>query len=339
MKSEIMNIKQHQENRDKKRSYALYGAWCVALLSLLVAMGFYFGLFSGRITASGSQKYSFLNPAIDIIQKDNLIVDFQELREFLQSNYEKRNDYLISIYFEYLPTGANISTHKDEKIWPASLIKIPVAMAVMKKVQDGKWKLTNELVIMDEDKDDSYGDLYKKPSGTTMSIKELLEASLIDSDNTAHFVLLRNLESEELEDVYNHLGLDDIIDALKRSKGDQAEDNRMTAKRYAIFFRSLYNATFLNPTYSQMFLDILEHAPRDLLGAGLPRDVQFVHKTGVRADEAVRADSGIVYASGRPYLLTVMITKKNKKTFDEAEVAAIFKAISEETYRHVTKIR
>ncbi len=325
-------------NKDSNTKYVLYGAYGFALLSCVVAVLLYTGFIKPH-TSIGVGTFSFINPATTIIDKKNLIINFQGLRDTLQTKYEQRTDYTISIYFEYLPTGANIAVNKDEKIWPASLIKIPVAMAVMKKVQDGTWKLTNELVILDEDKDNEYGELYKEPTGTTMSIKELLEASLIDSDNTAHFVLLRNLDSEELEDVYNHLGLDDIIEALKKSSKDTTDDNRMTAKRYAIFFRSLYNATYLNTKYSQLFLSILERAPKDLLSKGMPSSVSFVHKTGVRVDEAVRADSGIVYMDGRPYLLTVMIQKKNKKTFDEEEVNKIFEDIGREVYTYVENVR
>lgn len=282
------------------------------------------------------KEYSLLNPALGILGKENMIVDFQKLRDSLTSTYEKRDDYLVSIYFEYLPTGANISINKDEKIWPASLIKIPVAMAALKKVENGKWKLDNELVIMDEDKDDAYGELYKEQTGTTHTIEEFLKESLINSDNTAHFVLLRNIDNKELEDVYVHLGLDDVIDALKKSpKKDAEDDNRITAKRYTIFFRSLYNATFLSPLYSQMFLGILGHAPKELLSKGLPENIQFVHKTGVRVDEAVRADSGIVYVPGRPYLITVMVQQKDKKVINEEKVNAIFEDISKQIYTYV----
>jgi hypothetical protein len=151
-------------------------------------------------------------------------------------------------------------------------------------------------------------------------------------------VLLRNTNAEELEDTYDHLGMDDIIDALKRSPTKETqEDNRMTAKRYSIFFRSLYNATYLNQEYSEMFLKILSQAPRELLSKGLPDSVVLVHKTGIRSDESVRADSGIVYAEGRPYLLTVMLQRKDKQPLNEEEVAHIFKDISEEVYSYVTK--
>lgn len=309
------------------------------IVFILVLFGAYFGYV--LLHRQGNHVFnegSFLNPALAVLDKKNLIVDFQGLRDILTTKYEKRSDYTVSIYFEYFPTGANIAIHKDEKIWPASLIKIPVAMAIMKKVNDKKWKLSNELVILDQDKDRDYGVLYQKPSGTTLTVQQFLEESLVNSDNTAHFVLLRNLDASELEDVYIHLGMDDIIDALKKSPTKkQEEDNRMTAKRYSIFFRSLYNATFLDQKHSQLFLNILSNAPRDLLGSGLPSSIPFVHKTGIRVDESVRADSGIVYVPGRPYILTVMIQKKEKEQPNEEEIKKIFKEISEEVYTYVTQ--
>jgi len=279
--------------------------------------------------------YPLLSPGVELIDKENLLVNFQSLRDSLTQKYENRNDYTISIYFEYLPTGANISINKDEKIWPASLIKIPVAMAAMKKVENGEWKLTNELVILDEDKDNEFGKLYLKPTGTTISIKDVITESLANSDNTAHFMLLRNIENNDLENVYNHLGLDDIINDLKKSPEDSEKDNRITAKRYSVFFRSLYNSTYLNPDYSQLFLSILNKAPNEYLSQGTPLNVKFIHKTGIRTDEAVNTDSGIAYIPERPYIITVMIQKKDKKNQNEEEINKLFKEISKEIYNYV----
>lgn len=278
----------------------------------------------------------YLNPALAVIDKRNLIVNFQKLRETLNA-YESRKDYTISIYFEYIPTGANISVNKDIKIWPASLIKIPVAMAALKKVQDKKWKLDNELVILDQDKDSEYGEMYKLPTGTSMTIRKFLEESLIHSDNTAHFVLLRNLEGEELEDVFVHLGMDDVIDSLKRNNSKEEDtDNRITAKRYSIFFRSLYNSTYFSHENSKLFLDILSRAPKEYLSVGLPEDIPFVHKTGIRIDEKVMADSGIVYVPGRPYILTVMIAQNKEGELNEEEIKKLFEQISREIYDYVS---
>lgn len=281
--------------------------------------------------------YKLLNPSAALIDKRNLIVDFQDLRNSLRGKYENRKDYTIAIYFEYIPTGANITVNNDARIWPASLIKIPVAMAIAKKLEKGVWQKTNELVILDEDKDNEFGELYKQPTGTTLPIERVMYESLVNSDNTAHFMLLRNLDASELEDVYTHIGLDDVIDALKRSPKEEEQDNRITAKRYTIFFRSLYNATYLNPDYSEWFLGILKNAPKEFLNLGLPEDILFVHKTGIRIDEKVWADSGIVYIPGRPYLVTVMIQRKAEGMPDEQEIKSLFKEISEEIYHYVSK--
>lgn len=308
----------------------------VLIVALLLIIIIFLIVFGERATSVSGGRSDYLNPSLRILDKRNLIVDFQELREKLQ-RYETRGDYTVSVYFEYLPTGANIAVHKDEKIWPASLIKIPVAMAALKKVEEGKWKLDNELVILGQDKDSEFGDMYKLPTGTSMTIKKFLEESLVNSDNTAHFVLLRNLEGEELEDVFVHLGMDEVIDSLKRDNKNESDvDNRITAKRYSVFFRSLYNSTYFTHENSEMFLEILSGAPDEYLSAGLPSDIPFVHKTGIRIDERVMADSGIVYVPGRPYVLTVMIAQNKEGALDQEEIKKMFEDISREVYYYVS---
>ncbi|MCF7843398.1 class A beta-lactamase-related serine hydrolase [Candidatus Gracilibacteria bacterium] len=310
-----------------------YQVICVILLLVII-----FLFLSKTNNVVTNKEYFLLSPTVSSIEKNNRLINFQELRNSLVQKYEKNDDYLISIYFEYIPTGSNISINKDVKMWPASLIKIPIAMAAFKKIEERKWKLNNELVILDDDKDSEFGELYKKSSGTTFSIKKLLEETLINSDNTAHFVLLRNLDSVELEDVYTRLGFDDEIDKLKQSPNDgQYDDNRITAKKYTTFFRSLYNATYLSPEYSQMFLNILAESPKELISTGLPSGITYVHKTGVRISERVKADSGIVYVPGRPYLITVMIEQSKVGNFDQEEIDNLFEEISREIYSYVAQ--
>lgn len=332
-----MGKKSNSSRRIPKINSKVYIGLVIACILVLFATYIFYIPSIKNQYKKNQDRYPSLNPSASMVEKKNLLVNFQPLRETMQKKYENRDDYLVSLYFEYLPTGANISLNKDTEVWPASLIKIPVAMAAMKKVEDGKWKMENELVILDEDKDSEYGELYKKPTGTTMTIEETLGQALVNSDNTAHFVLLRNIESNELEDIYIHLGLDDIVDALKKAPQGKEADNRITAKRYSVFFRSLYNSTYFTPEYSQKFLDTLKDAPKEYLNAGLPPDVSFVHKTGIRADEAVNADAGIVYVPGRPYLLTVMIQKKDKVPSPNGEVETLFKEISKDIYDYVSK--
>lgn len=318
-------------------------------IALFVGIGCGLGIIIGAIAAyifttdddivAALGRYSSLGPMAVLQDRQDTFINFQPLRESLQNNYAERDDYLVSIYFEYLPTGAHINIKKDARIWPASLIKIPVGMAVMKKVERGDWKLSNELVILDEDKDKEFGELFRKPTGTTITIERLLKEALARSDNTAHFTLLRNLDSSELEEVFAHLGFDEILETLKRSPSGAEIDNRMTARSFSIFFRSLYNATYLSPEYSQRFLNILLNSPREYLALGLPKDVPFAHKTGIRTDDRAWTDSGIVYLPRRPYLLTVMIQEKPGASDPAFSPETIFSMISKEIYDYVVNLR
>jgi beta-lactamase class A len=287
---------------------------CGAVLTLLVLW------YTER---TPSNPFPFLDPGASTVSEQDLLVRFQPLRAALLSQYGEHPDFTIGLYFEYLSTGANIVVNNDRAMWPASLIKIPVAMAVMKKVERGEWQLNNQLVILDEDKDDSFGDLYKQPTGTTLTIETLLHETLVNSDNTAHFVLLRNLDPQELEDVFRHLGLDEVLDGLKNSPTAEGQDNRMTAKTYSVFFRSLYNATYLSPENSQYFLGRLNDSIVEYAKLGIPDNVIYLHKTG------------IVYVERRPYLLTIMLEKKPEVTVSDTQVNELFKDISSQIYTYV----
>ena len=266
-----------------------------------------------------NDKYSLLNPARNFFKQEDLIINFQPLRDYLNDKYEVDSD--VSVYFEYLPTGANIAISKDAEFYPASLLKVPVAMAVAKKIEKEEWKWGNELVLMSADKDKTFGTLYKEPSNSTHTIEDLIRRSLVDSDNTAHFILLRNLELSEVSMVYDHMGLEDFMKS----------DGKISAKRYAVILRALYNSSYLAEENSQKILSYLTQSPfKDYIQGGLPQDVVFAHKIGISGAEKVFLDSGIVYEQNRPYLLTMMI--KNR---DEQKSKEIMKDISRKIFDYV----
>ena len=275
-----------------------------------------------RLTSDVNQsdKYSLLNPARNLIEQKDLIINFQPLRDYLSDKYE--TDPNVSIYFEYLPTGANIAVNKDAEFYPASLLKVPIAMAVVKKIEDREWKWTNELVLLPADKDKEFGTLYKESSNSTWTIEELIRRSMSDSDNTAHFILLRNLEQGEIEDVYDHIGLKGFLDA----------DGNISAKRYSVILRALYNASYINEENSEKLLLYLSQSQfGEYIESGIPDDLIFPHKIGINYNERVFTDAGIIYAQNRPYLLIVMTKNKEMQ-----EAKDLMKDISKSVYEYVT---
>lgn len=228
-------MKKKQEKKEKQIYWKNQRYISIAIFLVLLGVtnvGTYF-LMSRDENMVTTSNFSLLNPARSFINQKDLIINFQPLRDYLNEKYE--TDQNVSIYFEYLPTGANIALQKDAEFYPASLLKVPVAMAVAKKIEMGDWKWTNELVLMSTDKNDEFGTLYKKPTDSTHTIEELVQRSLTDSDNTAHFMLVRNLDIEEMKDVYDHMGL----------RGFLETEGTLSAKRYSVIFRTLHSASYL----------------------------------------------------------------------------------------------
>lgn len=308
---------------EKNKNINIKIVFLLALLVILSTALFwtYFFHIPQKLSKAGEDinpKYELLNPARKFVKQENLIVNFQPLRDELKKFEGNKN---ISIYFEYLNTGANISVNKDAEFWPASLLKVPVAMAVAKKVERGEWRWDNKLVLMASDKDEKFGTLYNEPTGSTYTIEELVKRVLVDSDNTANFILVRNLEESEIIGVYDHIGLKDFFYA----------SGSIGAKKYSVIFRALYNSSYLSEQNSQKLLGYLSQTQfKNYIQNALPQDVIFSHKIGEDIEKGVYLDSGIVYLKNRPYVLTVMINLK-----DETEAEGMMKEISGHVYEYV----
>lgn len=268
-----------------------------------------------------AKDYPLIDVARNYVPQEDFIVNIQPLRERLNQIVQTEGPDTISIYYEFLNTGANIQINNDVRFYPASLVKIPSAMVAMKKVERGEWALDSRLVLFEEDKDARYGELYKQPVGTSLSIQELLKALLTQSDNTAHRMLMRNLSEHELSELKDAVGLDDLFN----------EKQEVSAKEYSRLFRALYNSSFLKRSGSQQLLEWLTQTKFvGQLNAGLPKGTKFAHKIGEDDVEKNYLDSGIVYLTNRPYLISVMI-----KQHDQQKAEAIMKQISQAAYEYI----
>lgn len=311
-------------NKDKRVSYVSRRNIFVfsgILLLLVIVSNLATYMITEKVTAKNpaEKPYEFLNSSLAFVKSEDMIVDFQSLRDELEGIGKK--DSRISIYFEFLNTGANIAVNKDAAYWPASLLKLPVAMAVTRKVEKGEWKWDNQLVLMTSDKDERSGDLYRLPIGTKLTIEKLVNEMLATSDNTAYSILLRNLEPEEFQDIYDHLGLQKFLD----------NDGDISAKNYSVMLRSLYNASYLNEENSEKLLGFLSETPFDeYLGSAIPDTVKFSHKVGLSDDHKAFLDAGIIYVPSRPYILIVMIATK-----DNEEAEKVMNDISTRVYKYV----
>ncbi len=272
------------------------------------------------------QKYPLLDPMRFFAEPRDLLTTVQPVREELKEIFAKEGLTFTSLYFEYLNTGANISINSEVRILPASLIKLPLAMAVMKKIEKGDWKLYNQLILTKEDRDNEWGEVYKYPIGSPITIQNLIEEMLLHSDNTAYRILYRNLSLDEVRDVFDSLGLDDFFD----------QEWKITAKEYTRLIRSLYTANYLSPEHSQFLLDILSGTEYDdYLGQGIPADAVFAHKIWENESKTVILDAGLVYKGNRVYLISMAIDYE-KEWLTRAEALELFGRVSKIIYNYIS---
>jgi beta-lactamase class A len=312
---------------DKMRSeLARYKIATGVLLVLLVIASAY-AIMDRQAGPSVVAKYPLLDPARNFTDQTNFFSTVEPLRKEMSdivARYEAKGDR-IGVYYEFLNTGANVSINQDERFWPASLSKMPTAFEVMKKVENGDWKLSDELVLFDDDKSNAFGDLYKEQTGTRFTIEALLKALLIQSDDTAHRILLRNTSAADFTDMTDALGLTDFYN----------NNYDITAKEYSRLFRSLYSASYLSRDDSSLLLSWLSQTSFDsYLASGIPEGVTFAHKIGIQDPKSTYLDSGIVYVPDRPYIITVMTDTSAGGGEKEAE--SIMHDLSKAAYDYAT---
>jgi beta-lactamase class A len=297
----------------------------VGLLALNVLLGFMLIREMHSIDDHLSSEYPLIDPARNFTPQEDFIVNIQPLREEVMRIVGAKGEK-ISLYFEVLNTGANISINPAIGIFPASLAKLPLAMVVAKKVESGKWDWDNQLVLLDQDRDRSSGELYKRQVGTALTIEELLKELLVNSDNTAYAILLRNMESDDLGSIVSAVGLDELF----------MEGGKISAKEYSRLFRSLYTSSYLKRENSQKILDCLTATPFDeYLRSGLPEEVVFAHKIGENHYYNSYSDSGIVYLKNRPYMLSVMVETVDSPD-EKQRVVNFMNEVSKTIYEYVS---
>lgn len=104
----------------------------------------------------------------------------------------------IGVYIKNLEDGQAINHNGDQRWYLASTTKIPVAIAILKKVEDGELSLDDELTLQDSDKVDGAGDMHWQDAGAVYTIRTLLEKMMKDSDSTATDMLIRLIGQDEL---------------------------------------------------------------------------------------------------------------------------------------------
>ncbi len=96
----------------------------------------------------------------------------------------------VGVYVRDLDTGAVVSHRGEERWYLASMVKVPVAMAVLRAVERGDFTLNTTLRLRAADYVDGAGSTNARPVGAALSVRYLIEQMIVHSDNTASDMLI-----------------------------------------------------------------------------------------------------------------------------------------------------
>lgn len=280
-----------------------------------------------RERASSSQ---FTEPLLGVHTPESSNGVFKEVRkgvEEIASRYQKENKLkTYGFFYQDLNSSLWFNIHGDDEYLPASLAKLPVALIIERKIEEGelnenqKLTYTYEMAMMKTGQN-----ITALPTeleiGKSYSLKELLVYMLKDSDNVAKDLLSTLVDKESLNSLYELVHFDLPF------YGKEISPNQ-----YTFFFKVLYNSTYLSRVHSEFILSTLASSTyRKALVYSLPESVKVSHKYGLynltklnpSNPELELHDCGIVYHSSNPYILCIMTRGSDEVSLDSfiAEVS------------------
>lgn len=258
------------------------------------------------------EKYSLLADRILQSSDKDRTVSFTNLRTELKNYIDTNlNSKQYSFYFEYLPTGTSIGYNESHPLIGASLLKVPFAIQYFKAVEDGVLQPTDKVVLVKEDLDSGYGELYKRGAGYELTMDELVRILLHDSDNTALQAL-----SRVLVDKVKITSVDQIINFIDVDYSNNSEGSTLIgAQAYSSILKCLYFSCYLNKDNSQQVLKELsdtqfnDRLKRYITDENMPI---VAHKIG-SFENSTQSDCGIFYEPKKPYVLCIMINEDEQQ--------------------------
>jgi beta-lactamase class A len=191
--------------------------------------------------------FSYINPIIGAGIDKHFIINFKPLKTQIQS-IQKKYSAKTYVYFMYLNNAAWVGINERDDFTAASTIKVPIAMAIMKAVEDKKLKLSDSYPLAELDLDKGFGDLYKVGADQEFTVEELMSIMLKQSDNTAMKAIIEVFDRvgivDPLANVYEFLGWD-FVQKLPEF-GELPDYSKINLKTLSNLFLALYDAKYIS---------------------------------------------------------------------------------------------
>ena len=241
----------------------------------------------------------------------------------------------FAVAFKNLETGEEVFINEHTLFHAASTMKTPVMIETYKQAAEGKYSLSDSIIIKNEFKsivdsslfslsanDDSDTLIYKN-IGEKRTLYSLVYDMIIMSSNLATNIVIEKVGAQNGQRTMRAMGTINmqVLRGVEDSKAYRAGmNNTTTAFDLMVIFEKMARGEAVDSTASaEMIKILLDQKFNDIIPALLPQEVKVAHETGWIT--GVHHDSGIVFLpDGRKYVLVLL--SKNLEN-EEAAVASM----------------
>ena len=223
--------------------------------------------------------------------------------------------------FKNLETGEEVFINEHTLFHAASTMKTPVMIETYKQAAEGKYSLSDSIIIKNEFKsivdsslfslsanDDSDTLIYKN-IGEKRTLYSLVYDMIIMSSNLATNIVIEKVGAQNGQRTMRAMGTINmqVLRGVEDSKAYRAGmNNTTTAFDLMVIFEKMARGEAVDSTASaEMIKILLDQKFNDIIPALLPQEVKVAHKTGWIT--GVHHDSGIVFLpDGWKYVLVLL---------------------------------
>ncbi len=242
-----------------------------------------------------------------------------------------------------------INVHGNAKLVMHSVIKLPIAMAVLHLVDSGLFTLDKTIKVKKKDlRPDTWSPLRDKfPDGGEFTIRDLVTYMVSQSDNNACDIILNFLGGPEQVEDYIHMikltginieaGEEDMAKAWEVQYTNWAKTVDMVK-----LLDKIYNGNVLAPASKDFLIKIMQETttgPKRIKGL-LPAGTVVAHKTGTSPTNAAGLspatnDVGVItLPNGKHVAIAIFVCNS---TADEATRESVIANIAKVVYDYEVK--
>lgn len=220
----------------------------------------------------------------------------KDIKRYLE---DREGEY--GFYFEETESGYVYKYNENIKVTSAGCMKLLIAIAFLKKVEDGKYSLEEMVHISNDDKMEGSGYL-KELIERDYTIREIMILMLQAGDNTATAKLQNMLGFKYINKVFDEMGLCDTV--ITETPG--SNENVTTPADLAKAMMHLSKRDYLNDAHSSFIIETLRQRGKSKIAFYLDSNQRKAIASKTGETEKVENEVALINTENGDYVFTIM---------------------------------